>query len=315
MKRKLFFLFLSFLILFSFLSLFLDFDWKAFKLFSFLDILGLLISLVLETFLYTSIIYFLIKDFGYSSSLKDVYLVLTASLTANYATPFKIGVPLRVYLYKERMGIPVVSGASIILIEIFLNVFVSFALSSFGVGFILHDTHINSGLLVLISVILIFLFFYIKFDSWERFFTKRQFIFSSLLGKGFSFIHRVKKSLTHVSLRGLIRSVLLYSLIFGVQSVRLWLVLLVVGESISMVYLLFVIVISTTVGTLSMIPMGIGVKDVSFTFLLVQLGIPADIAVVVATIQRLFAPGWPLLLGVISANILGISNSSRKKDN
>ncbi len=314
MKKKLFFLFFSFLILFSFLSLFLDFDWNAFKLFSLLDVLVLLISLILETFLYTSIIFYLVKDFGYNTSLKDVYLVLTASLTANYATPFKVGVPLRVYLYKEKMGIPVVCGTSIILIEIFLNVFISFALSSFGVGFILHDNYINPRLIILIPAFFIFLFFYIKFDNLERFFTGGN-VLSSLLGRGFSFIHRVKKSLTHVSSRGIIRSILLYLLILGVQSVRIWLVLLVVGESISIIYLLFVIVISTTIGTLSMIPMGIGAKDVSFTFLLVQLGVPADIAVVVATIHRLFAPGWPLFLGLISANILGISNLSIKKDN
>ncbi|PIE74444.1 MAG: hypothetical protein CSA18_05045, partial [Deltaproteobacteria bacterium] len=189
MKKKLFFLFFSFLILFSFLSLFLDFDWNAFKLFSLLDVLVLLISLILETFLYTSIIFYLVKDFGYNTSLKDVYLVLTASLTANYATPFKVGVPLRVYLYKEKMGIPVVCGTSIILIEIFLNVFISFALSSFGVGFILHDNYINPRLIILIPAFFIFLFFYIKFDNLERFFTGGN-VLSSLLGRGFSFIHR-----------------------------------------------------------------------------------------------------------------------------
>ena len=56
-----------------------------------------------------------------------------------------------------------------------------------------------------------------------------------------------------------------------------------------------------------MIPMGLGIRDVTFTWLLVQVGVPTEIALSAAVIQRIFAPGWPLLLGVISANILGVS--------
>jgi uncharacterized protein (TIRG00374 family) len=78
--------------------------------------------------------------------------------------------------------------------------------------------------------------------------------------------------------------------------------------------LLAVLTISITAGNLSMIPMGLGVRDASLTLLLVQLGVPNEIALSVTVIQRLFAPGWPLLLGLISANILGISEMTKRSD-
>jgi uncharacterized protein (TIRG00374 family) len=81
----------------------------------------------------------------------------------------------------------------------------------------------------------------------------------------------------------------------------------VFGPPPSVLALLAVLTISVTAGNLSMIPMGLGVRDASFTVLLAQLGVPNEIALSVAVIQRLFSPGWPLLLGLISTNVLGVS--------
>ena len=38
------------------------------------------------------------------------------------------------------------------------------------------------------------------------------------------------------------------------------------------------------------------------------------VALAAAVIQRLFSPGWPLLLGLISANILGVSELVKRSD-
>ncbi len=311
MKKKIFFLLFLFFLLFSLLSIFVDVDWSLFTRFSVVDMLGIGISLALETALYTFMIYLLIREFFYTPKIIDVYLVLTASLTANYATPFKMGVPLRVFLYREKLKIPGIDGTSIILIEIFLNVFVSLCLSFLGISFVITDTNISIGTFLFILLLLTIFFFLIKFDKIEKFIAERTFVFSSFLRKIFSFIHNVKQSLCSVSFKGLSQIIFLYFLTFGIQAVRLWLVLSILGIDMSIVRLLFVLTISTTLGTLSMIPMGIGVKDASFTFLLTHLGVPAEIAIVVAAIQRIFSPGWPLFLGVISVNILGISTLLR----
>jgi len=107
---------------------------------------------------------------------------------------------------------------------------------------------------------------------------------------------------------------LLLGLNVAAATMRIYLVLLMLGWTVSWPALLAVLTISITAGNLSMIPMGLGVRDASLTLLLVQLGVPNEIALSVTVIQRLFAPGWPLLLGLISANILGISEMTKRSD-
>jgi uncharacterized protein (TIRG00374 family) len=103
-------------------------------------------------------------------------------------------------------------------------------------------------------------------------------------------------------------------LMVALQSVRLWIVLRVFGPAPSSLSLLAVFAISVTAGNLSMIPMGLGVRDASFTLLLARLGVSQEIALSAAVIQRLFSPGWPLLLGLISANVLGVSALTRQPE-
>ncbi len=86
------------------------------------------------------------------------------------------------------------------------------------------------------------------------------------------------------------------------------------GQTIDWLAVLAALTISITAGNLSMIPMGLGVRDASLTLLLRQLGAPDEVALSTAVIQRLFAPGLPLLLGLISANILGISEMVKRWD-
>ena len=105
---------------------------------------------------------------------------------------------------------------------------------------------------------------------------------------------------------------LLFTLNFVTSALQSYLVLRVLGYPVSPLALLYALAISVTAGNLSLIPMGLGVRDASFTLLLMQLGVPNEVALAAAVIQRLFAPGWPLLLGVISTNILGVSELMKR---
>jgi uncharacterized protein (TIRG00374 family) len=89
-------------------------------------------------------------------------------------------------------------------------------------------------------------------------------------------------------------------------AMRLYLVLRMLGYAVSPLTLLYVQAIAVTTGNLSMIPLGLGARDASFVLLLAHLKVPNEIALSVAVIQRLFSPGWPLLLGLISTNVLGL---------
>ena len=52
-----------------------------------------------------AIAYCLLAGSGANRSIGQLYLAVTASTAANYSTPLKAGIPLRVYLYKRLMGI------------------------------------------------------------------------------------------------------------------------------------------------------------------------------------------------------------------
>jgi uncharacterized protein (TIRG00374 family) len=143
----------------------------------------------------------------------------------------------------------------------------------------------------------------------------RRLPFQKLALRLVRFSETVQTGFRSVSLWRLGGVALLLSLNVAAATTRLYLVLLILGQMVSWPALLAVLAISITAGNISMIPMGLGVRDASLTLLLVQLGVPNEVALSVTVIQRLFAPGWPLLLGLISANVLGMSEMTKDPDN
>jgi uncharacterized membrane protein YbhN (UPF0104 family) len=56
---------------------------------------------------------------------------------------------------------------------------------------------------------------------------------------------------------------------------------------------------------LSMLPVGLGARELSFVFLLAKVGVPGEVAAFTAAITRIMWTLVPFLLGIISVNILG----------
>jgi uncharacterized membrane protein YbhN (UPF0104 family) len=79
-----------------------------------------------------AIAYCLLAGAGANRSLRQLYLVVTASTAANYSTPLKAGIPLRVYLYKRLLGIGPATGSALLALEIVLATLVPAAISLFA---------------------------------------------------------------------------------------------------------------------------------------------------------------------------------------
>jgi uncharacterized membrane protein YbhN (UPF0104 family) len=60
--------------------------------------------------------------------------------------------------------------------------------------------------------------------------------------------------------------------------------------------------------------MGLGVRDATLVALFVQAGADRDAAIAVAAIDRLLSTGVPFLLGILSAQILGLRAFLGAKD-
>jgi uncharacterized protein (TIRG00374 family) len=64
--------------------------------------------------------------------------------------------------------------------------------------------------------------------------------------------------------------------------------------------------ISYTVGMISMIPMDLGIRDTSVVLLLLNLGVPNEVAISTALVQRILTTGLNIVLGASSASVLGV---------
>jgi len=211
------------------------------------------------------------------------------------------------------MGIPISTGTALITVEVMVGMLTPAFIAIACTALIFPALGLKLPI-ILISILVASLLFVLqvpveKFQPYLG-----RFFFSGVVTRFLHFVKCVQEALRQLPVVKILVFVVLDLLILGVQTMRLWLVLSILGPKVSPLAWLAVLTISLTAGNLSMIPMGLGVRDASFTLLLTQLGIPSEIALAVAVIQRLFSPGWPLLLGLISANILGVSELVKRSD-
>lgn len=270
---------------------------------------------IVDTLIYACLVYFLVHVSGFHTTLWEAYLVLTSSLSTNYVTPLKIGIPLRIYLYHHFMDVPTAIGTALVTVEALVGMLIPALLSIVGVVFIFPSVGLMTPA-ILIVVLLLGTVMMLKLPMLSQKFCRPQSKswWSSITIRVINFFDHVRMSLRDLSIPIVLGVALLYLLMLCVQALRLWLILDMFGLSSSPLMLIFVLAISMTAGNLSLIPMGLGVKDVSFTLLLTKSGVPSDVALSVAVIQRLFSPGWPLLLGIISSNFLGLKRIFQNND-
>lgn len=250
--------------------------------------------------------HYILLILGHKCSLKKLYLILTLSLGANLATPIKIGVPLRAVLYQRLLNVPYSTGIAALTIEVFLCDFVGLIISFFGLLFIFRDTALSVSVFsapLLVSFLLLFLFtkprYYGKVINRIWFLKKRRERIIALISNTQSSLKKLKKfQLTSISL--------LFFMGYLINAIRIYFVLFALGFSLDISILLYIQAISFTLGSLSMLPMGLGIRDVSIISLLSYIGLPMNVAIPVALIERLLTSGISIILALVSALLLGV---------
>ncbi len=283
-----------------------DLDWHMLAQFTPLHLAGILGLLILGTLFYTLAISVMVKAVEHPSTLWQAYLILTASLSANYVTPVKIGIPLRIYLYQHFMHIPTATGTALVTLETITGLLVPTLVAILGITTLFTNLKLTVPI-ILLSILSIGtgLIVYLPTHAIKTWMPRSP--RSKITARTLHFIENVQMGFRSVSLMTTLKISLLFLLNLTTSAGIVHLILRVLGFTINPLVLLYVLAIAITAGNLSLIPMGLGVRDISFTMLLQYLGVPQEIAISTAIIQRLFSPGWPLLLGLISSNILGLS--------
>ena len=260
---------------------------------------------LLSLFIYFLCVNTLLRGMGFRRSLKLVSLIILAAGTATLSSPVKMGIPVRIFLFKKRLNVPVSVGVGVFAVEVFLELLWMTIVFLLPIG---HFYEYGSLRLVLIIFSLLFALFcgtvLLRPQQIGRFFSR--FIFKRQTQRIVDFGISLQQGLKRISKWALALAVGLFLLRYITQAIFLYFVLSGFGYRINPFYLLYAKTVAYVAGTISMIPMGLGTKDITFMFILSQMGISEQVAISSALIDRFFHTFLPLCLGVISASILGV---------
>jgi uncharacterized protein (TIRG00374 family) len=132
--------------------------------------------------------------------------------------------------------------------------------------------------------------------------------------KVLDFIAHFRRGIRKIKPADLIKMMCIFTSNYVIQALALYLSLKEWGWQLNILALAYTIVFSILAGVFSPLPMGLGTQDVSLFLLLTRLGPSQDAAVAAALILRILRTIVPLILGLISLNILGLDRIRNRDD-
>lgn len=242
----------------------------------------------------------------YYRKLLNIKLTTKASFLIFFSTfvmsvtPGKMGELLKSYLVREENGTPVSKSAPIILAER-LTDFISVVLLCIAGAFVF-----NYGKGIVIGVGIFFLSGVVLISS-----RKISLRIISYLEK-IKIFHKVGEKFhvayesiyTLVKIKPLIIATLVSAFAWFLECLGLYVILKVYSSithiDVSLMSAVFIYGFSTIIGSIAMLPGGLGVTEASLTGLMVLLKIPKDVSVASTFIIRVATLWFAVLLGVIS---------------
>jgi len=218
-------------------------------------------------------------------------------MAAHYSTPAKIGFPLAVYLLNKFDNVPYSSGTTMILIELIVSTTICGIIAFVGTFFYFTS---NTKVLIL-SFSYLFIFGLLVFYG-IRIFLKK----GNENSRTYLFIKNVHEAFSHITVYNLNIYIFLIVFIQLLSGITLVLLTSFFSKEISLWQAVVANSTAFFLGAISMIPMGLGVREASILFYLKHLRITNEIGISIVTIQRLFSTGLSFALGVIFGSILGV---------
>lgn len=276
-----------------------EFHWQYFPII----LLVFYITFLLKFIKWQYYLKYLNVDVELSISFKIFMSSLVMSIT-----PGKIGDLIKSYMLKEAIGTPVNRTIPIVFAER-VTEFVSL-LFLVILGINVYNQNI---LIVILSIFSIVILFLLLFNS-------------RITNKIFRVLSKSKKlekyivpiSLTISNAKTLFHPkpfalmVLLSLFIWIIECFGFYLILIQFNMGISITWSFFTYLFSIFIGSVSMLPAGLGVTDGSLTFLLTQNGFTKEIAVSATLLVRIASLWFALIVGVIG--MLGFRKSSYQQN-
>lgn len=276
-----------------------EFQWQYFPI-----ILLVLYSTFILKFLKWQ---YYLKYLGINVQLGISFKIFMASLVMS-VTPGKIGDLIKSYMLKEINGTPVNTTVPIIFAER-VTEFVS-VLMLVILGMNLYNQNI---LIIIISLFSMIILFLLLFDSRI---TNRIIIIFSRYKRLEKFIEPLSLTISNSKIllapKPFLLMILLSLFIWVIECFGFYLILSQFNIDFQIFWSFFTYLFSVFVGSVSMLPAGLGVTDGSLTFLLTQNGISKEIAVSATLIVRIATLWFALIVGVIGMLGFNKINNSLK---
>lgn len=228
-----------------------------------------------------------------------LFLVLNASSAGNATTPFKLGLPLRVYLYHRELGVRPREASLAVMVESYASIAVTgvFALYAVSLFFPGRMAQWVAFLVVLALAAAGSVKLWPRLEQLWRGTTPAD------VEPEASPAPRVSRRRQALALS---LFVVLWAADVVVSGALLKVALGALGTEVGLLPLVSFQSLSFVVGVASLLPMGIGAKEASLVFLLGRVGVPVTTAFSAAAIVRLLTTGVSLVAGVLSLNVLGL---------
>ncbi len=268
--------------------------WDNIKCLTLFQIMILLIIYFSISFFDVFLRKYLLWAMSARAKLKNLVLIHFASMAAHYSTPVKLGFPLTVFFLKRLDNIPYASGTSLVLIELFVSTSVCGLIALAGSLYYFGEKNFLLPIIIFVAGIIISYIFISKVSFWDRF---------KYIGNLVNNLQNSLKSISliHLSAYGFLKTLeQLYSSIF------LFVLCLFLGAHLSFPEAIVTTSSSFFLGSISMVPIGLGVRESSSLLFLQRFHIAMDVAISAVTLQRLFSTGLGFFIGSLVGAFLGI---------
>lgn len=226
---------------------------------------------------------------------KDSYGIFMSGLIMSI-TPGKMGELLKTYIVKKITGEPISKSAPIVFAERITD-FISVVLLAL-IGAIVYDYGkvivIATGIFFLLTVYVIsnkvLALKLISFIKRITFLKKYIFSIESAYQSSYDMLRPIP----------LIKMVSLSIISWFFECLGFYIILINFGMEISLMWAVFAYAFATIIGSITMLPAGLGVTDGSLTFLIIREGFPQDLAVAATIIIRAATLWFAILVGIVS---------------
>ena len=296
-KKNLFISLIIAAVIYLVLSVYADFD-SVLKAFAEFDLILLPLLLALSYLNYFTRFlkwHYYLHILEIKASWKDSYLIFMSGLVMS-VTPGKVGELLKSLMLKKNYSEPISKTAPVVLAER-LTDFISLLLLGIAGAYFF-----DYGQLVVIITAVCFLIFIILLANKKLAdFTLRLFSKLKFLEKYIIKIENAYNSIsTLLQIRPFIYMIGLSLVSWFFECLGFFIILKSFGLDFSLFWASFTYAFSTIIGSLTMLPGGLGVTDGSITYLLLLGDVQESIAVAATFIIRAVTLWFAVLVGVIS---------------